>query len=431
MTKKQIKDETMVNDGAYENAMTGLGKKGMDKATHTRASMYVPADLEQLASMKVQDGIAAFIVDGFPEAALMKDITIAGDVKGEAFKMASELGLFNAIKKAGSYLRLTGGAVVVTEYENDDSIEKEPPKNAKVKGYRVYSAGKVSLQSDDFKNGENPSVFRCNIIGGNQVGINPSRCTVFKGVELPDVIENCLREQYFGVSALYPVEQALKDLASVSGAIINMAQETGTLLLRLSNLNLMLSKPDCGIADIHKVMSLVKLTMNSMRAAFASEKDGFDILSHNFAGLPEVWTKCMAMVSAKSRIPMSILFGQSATGLAQTNEGDIKAWCEAVSMWRTNYLYKGSCELIAELTRRNGKKELSEFTWGAVDEMTLDQTLKALDLQSQTMERYINKGVLGPDEVRTSVFENGHSWEVTVTDGKKLPMPPQYGNGEE
>lgn len=422
--------KVQVKDGAYENAMTGLGKKGMDKAAHTVASKYTPANLVELATMKVKDGIAAFIVDGFTEASLMKDITIAGDAKGEALKAASEKGLIKAIKKAGSNIRLSGGSIIVTEYEGDsgNDIEKEPPKDAKVKGYRIYSAGKVNLQQSDFDGGEEPSVFRCKIIGAGEVSVHPSRCTVFKGSELPDVIENCLREQYFGVSALYPVEQALKDLASVSGAIINMAQETGTLLLRLSSLNLMLSKPNCGIDDIHKVMSLVKLTMNSMRAAFASEKDGFDILSHNFAGLPEVWTKCMMLVSAKSRIPMSILFGQSASGLAQTNEGDIKAWCEAVSMWRSNYLYEPSCKLLADLTRRNLGKELSEFTWGAVDEMTLKQTLEALDLQSQTMERYINKGVLGQDEVRTSVFENGHSWEVTIENGKKLPIPPQYNN---
>jgi hypothetical protein len=197
--------------------------------------------------------------------------------------------------------------------------------------------------------------------------------------------------------------------------------------LRLNNLSLLLSKPDNGIEDIHKIISAMKLCMNSMRATFAGPKDSYDMINHNFAGIAELWTKKQMDVSAKSRIPMSILFGQSATGLAQTNEGDIKSWCSSVGSWRQEYLYVPMCRLIADFCKRNLGKDYSEFNWGAIDEMTLKQTLEALDLQSQTLERYMNRGVLGPDEVRTSVFENGHSWEVSVKDGKKLPKPSNYG----
>jgi len=433
-TELQVKDGIDVNDGAYENAATGLGKKGEDKAAHTVVAPYVPADLVSLATMKVKDGIAAFIVDGFPTAALMKEPKIIGDEDGKAYKEASEKGLFKAVKKAGSFLRLTGGSVVVTEYDSDrdtESLKSEPPKSAKVKGYRVYSAGKVDLQSTDFEGGsDDPKVFRVKVVGAGTVEVHPSRCTVFKGPELPDVIENSVKEQYFGVSELCAVEQDLKDLASISGAVVNMIQETGTLLLRLNNLSLMLSKPDNGIEDLHKIISTMKLCMSSMHATFAGPKDGYDMINHNFAGIAELWTKKQMDVSAKSRVPMSILFGQSATGLAQTNDGDIKAWCSSVGSWRQEYLYVPMCRLIADLCSRNLGNDYSEFNWGAIDEMTLKQTLEALEIQSKTLERYLNMNVLGEDEIRTSVFQNGHSWEVSVTDGRKLPKPSNFGKGE-
>ena len=416
MTK--TKQAIQIKDGAYENMATGLGKKSMDKSANIRATPYTPAKLPELASMKVQDGIAAFIVDGIPEAALMKDVSITNDGDGAAFKIASNIGLFRAIKDAGSELRLTGGALIVTEYEGDtvETLATEPNPSAKVKSYRVYSAGKVDLQNGDF-NGEEPDFFNVLLLDGKSRKIHPSRCTVFKGPKLPDVLSDVsLRERYFGVSALYPVEQSLKELAAVSGAIIHMAQETGTLLLRLSDLNMMLSKPDCGVEDLHKVLSLLKLCMNSMRAGFAGKDDGFDILSHNFAGLPEVWTKSMALVSSRSRIPMSILFGQSATGLAQTNEGDIKAWCQLVDMWRNNYLYAPSCKLISDLTARNHTEKFEEFTWGAVDEMTLKELLEARKLQAETLDIYFKDGALYPEEMREGVFKNGHSWEISVKD---------------
>lgn len=185
----QVNDGIEVNDGAYENAATGLGKKGMDKAAHTVVAPYVPADLVSLATMKVKDGIAAFIVDGFPTAALMKEPKIIGDEDGKAYKEASKAGLFKAVKKAGSFLRLTGGSVVVTEYDSDsnaESLKTEPPKNAKVKGYRVYSAGKVDLRDTDFEKGsDEPRTFRVKVIGGDTFEVHPSRCTVFKGPETP------------------------------------------------------------------------------------------------------------------------------------------------------------------------------------------------------------------------------------------------------
>ena len=174
----------------------------------------------------------------------------------------------------------------------------------------------------------------------------------------------------------------------------------------------------------------MKLCMNSMRATFAGPKDGYDMINHNFAGIAELWTKKQMDVSAKSRIPMSILFGQSATGLAQTNEGDIKSWCSSVGSWRQEYLYVPMCRLIADFCTRNLGKDYTEFNWGAIDEMTLKQTLEALEIQSKTLERYLNMNVLGEDEIRTSVFQNGHSWEVSVADGRKLPKPSNFGKGE-
>lgn len=418
MTKKvKLLDEATVNDGAYENLATGLGIKSMDKTENVHATPYDPANLPELASMVVKDGTAAFIVDGFPEASLMKDVTITNDTDGSALKLFSSSGLRKAVKKAGSALRLTGGAVVVTEYDGDNknNINKQPSANAKVKGYRVYSAGKVNLQKVDF-DGDQPKFFRVKPIGGEEVIVHPSRCTVFHGRELPDVLDGGTRETYFGVSALAPVEDSLKKLAAVSGAIANMAQESGTLLIKMANIALHLSKPDCGVNDVHRIMSLLKLTMNSMRAAFAGKDDGFEILSHNFAGLPEVWQKCQVDVAAKSRIPMSIMFGQSATGLAQTNEGDIKTWCQSVEMWRSDYLYDPTCRMLADLTRRNLNKEFSEFTWGAVDEMTLKQTLEAMKMQADYLNIYCNMGSIEPDEIRDSVFKNGHSWEVSLED---------------
>jgi len=413
MTKKA----KSIMDGAYINSATGLGMMCMDKSENVCVTPYEECDLQKLATMVVKDGIADFIVNGYSEAALMKDITITNDSEGKALKKVYEIGLIDALKEAGSNSRLTGGSVIVTEYEGDDSIEAlktSPQANKEIVGYRVYSAGNVKLDKNDF-NGNEPNIINVKLIDGSEVAVNRERCTVIHGKKLPDVLSGVsLRERYFGVSELQKVEGDLRTFAAICGAIANMAQETGVLLTKFANLNMMLSKPDCGTKDIHTLLTSMKLCMNSMRMTYVGKDDDFQILNHTFAGLPEIVQKYMVTISAKSRVPVSILWGVSASGLAQTNDADVKMWCQEVEQWRSKTLYRPACKLISDFTRRNLKKEYSEFTWGEVDEMTLKQVLESKKMQAETLEKYYNMGAVDKDEIRDGVFVNGHSWEISV-----------------
>lgn len=408
------------SDGAYTNLVTGLGDAGIDKTERTAATPYVPANLEELARMQMQDGLADIITCDPVDVAFMNDPALAGDDSGEIYEAATRAGIVEAIQSAGEEQRLTGGAVIVREYEEEaygdgPALGEPPAANWKVSGVRVYGAGEIYLHAEDFQ-GDKPAAFPIRLMDGTEARVHPARCVVFHGKRLPGSLRTAgsIRENYFGTSALRPVEKALKDLATVTGSIVNMATETGTLLISLDGINEMLSKPDCGVRDVHQIMSLVKLCMNSMRATFAGPNDKFQILSHNFGGIPDVLQKLMVLTAAKSHIPMSILFGQSATGLAQTNEGDAKAYAKTVNAWRQRYIYKPAAEIFADFARRNFGKEVPGFTWGAIDTRTVTEELEARKRESEIDAAAINMGVLTADEVRRARYENGHSFELSV-----------------
>lgn len=80
----------------------------------------------------------------------------------------------------------------------------------------------------------------------------------------------------------------------------------------------MLADPDNGLKAVRERMSLTNLSMSSMRSLFQDKDDTFSMVSHNFTGIPDVVRLMMVVTCAKSRIPMSILFGQSVTGLSAT-----------------------------------------------------------------------------------------------------------------
>ena len=169
-----------IRDGAYGNFVTGMGRRDTDKTENTFVNPYAGTDIVELARIKVQDGIAARIVECVPETAFKEPVTITGDSSGKVFKEASAVGLFEALQLAGEYQRLTGGALIVSEYENEYDIEqlKRPaPENRKISQYRVYSAGKVEFQPTDFQ-GDTPKVYRVVLLDNKRIEIHPSRCTV-------------------------------------------------------------------------------------------------------------------------------------------------------------------------------------------------------------------------------------------------------------
>lgn len=411
-------EKKTLNDGAYKNFALGMGVAGIDKAGATRAAGYVEADLLELARMKAQDGLAAKIVESIPETAFKHDLAIMGDDDGAIFKALSAVGLFDALQLAGEYQRLTGGAVIVTEYDDarDALGVSKPVRNgARIINYRVYSSAKVRLNPSDFE-GDSPKYYPVERRDGQTINVDPSRVTVIYGKTLPDVLGNTsTREAFFGASALKPCEKSLKNLATVLGSIVTMASETGAMMFNLDGFNEIMSRPDCGVRDAKELIGLVKYSMGSMRAAFMGANDKINILSHNFAGLPDILQKLMNQVCADSQIPASILFGQTVSGLSQTNEGDLKAYGETVEKWRTRYLYRPACRLIADFCARNlNKADISEFTWGPVSVMTENELIEARAKQADTLSKYYQIGAISADEIRNAVFVNGHSFEISL-----------------
>lgn len=402
-------------DGAYVNGITGAGLKMSDKSAHTRAEVYTPADLKELANMVVGDGVADRIVSFVPETAFENDFTITGDSDGSIFKECSDSGLIEALQEAGECQRLTGGAIVVTEYDElGDNLMNEPMDKAGITGYRVYSAGSVELDRNDFV-GDNPRFFRIRRIDSETVDINPSRVTVFKGKKLPDVLRgSSIRETFFGTSALKPCEKSLKDLADIMTSGVNMAMENGLSVFNFDGFEQIFHGEDCGASKISQMMSIIKLSMSTMRAVLLGSKDKVEFKSHNFAGMPELMQKYINQVCADSGFPVSILFGQSATGLAQTNKADVDAFCGLAEKWRSRYMYKPSCRLVKDLARRNKSKDASEFTWGPTTAMSVLEKIDAFYKQAQGIKIYHDVGSITPDEIRENVFVNGHSWDISV-----------------
>lgn len=424
MAKQNRKPKAVsIKDSAYTNAMTGLGMMATDKTTHTRPnSLNLVQNDDELAMMYIQDGIATTIADIFPETALADDIAITGDTDGKILKDLEAIGFSEAVIEAGSMARLFGGSAILTLYDGSSPFYSKPKPTEKIIGYKVYSCADFDIGNNDYVTDYSSEyyneieLFNLNLENGKRIKIHESRLTIFRNKKAPRNLKTIsFKQKYFGCSSVKEVDDSLKDLGSTMSSVANMASENGVKVFSLEGLTDILSRPDGGVPKLQERMNVINMLMSSFRTIFQDKLDEFKMVSHNFAGIPDIIRLMMVVACAKSRIPMSILFGQSITGLSGTNDGDLKTFYADVNGWRKKVLYRPMCELITEYMNRNERKAGNhDFTFAPIGALTGKEYIDAKKVQADTCEKFFNMGAMTSSEIRKCALENGGTFELSV-----------------
>lgn len=420
------------NDGAYYNLVTGLGSAKSDKDEHTRIinGIRLP-DWTALGSQYIKDGIVRRLARGPAVKALKSPIVLTDDKEDNIYKALAmpNLDFFGVCRDAGTWARLFGGALVVTLFENDGpaDLSKEPGKSDKVVGYRVYTPGRINLTENNICEDVNSEwfgkveVYPIQQRSGTVLNIHASRCHLFHGVKVPDILDSDIHSYIFGCSEVDAANIGLKKLPGAFGAISNMLQENGLTIFGIDGLASMLAT-EGGIAKVRERMNVVKLGMSSMRAVFQDKNDTFDMKSHSMSDVPESVKMLMAYCSALTDIPVSILFGNMVSGLSSTNEGDIRQYNDMVDTWRTDCLYAPMIEMLTEyMTRNENRTGPQDFQWGELSQSTETEKADLFDKKVNSCKTLYEMGSMTPKEARENLIVNGGTSEISV----KSAEPPK------
>ena len=428
------KVETM--DGAYENFVTGMGTMGADKDEHTHVRIGITRPrYSELSSQYAKDGIVRRIAQMPAVKALKTPITINDDPEGETFKSLSKLGMFDAVRKAGTWSRLHGGAIVVTIYDNDgDDLSVPPRKSAKVSGYRVYSVSELQLVESSLVSDVSSDYYGkvekwpVKLRNGRIIEIHDSRVTMFKGVQIPQETDTDIDTYLFGISEVEAANNGILKLAPTFGGISNMLQENGIGVFSLANFSSMLASQG-GYDKARNRMSLIKLGMSTMRAVVQDKDDHFEMKSHSMADVPESVKMLMAYVSSLTGMPVSILFGNMVSGLSSTNDGDIRQMNDLVEQWREDCLYVPMCKMLSEYRNRNeGKAGDHDFQFGSVTQMTEKEKADLRNANVDAAQKLYNMGCFSAKEIRENILVNGGQFDLTV---KSSALPKNENSNPE
>lgn len=427
-----MENAIFLNDGAYYNLVTGLGSKTSDKDEHTRiiGGIQLP-DWQALGAQYIKDGIVRRLARDPAVKALKSPIVLADDKEDKIYNTLSmpEFDFFGTCIEAGTWARLFGGALVVSLFENDGDgdLEKEPGKGDKVVGYRVYTPGRIMITDSSIQNETSSrwfgkvEVFPVQNRNGSTTNVHASRCHLFKGIKVPDVLDSDIHSYIFGASEVDSANIGLKKLPGAFGAISNMLQENGLSIFGIDGLASMLAT-EGGIDKVRERMNTVKLGMSSMHAVFQDKNDTFDMKSHSMSDVPESVKMIMAYASALTGIPVSILFGNMVSGLSSTNEGDIRQYNDMVAQWRTACLYAPMVEMLTEyMTRNEGRKGPQAFQWGSLDESTESEKADLFEKKVNSCKTLYEMGAMTPKEARENLIVNGGTSEISV----KSAEPPK------
>lgn len=429
MARRRLKQ----NDGAYTNLVTALGT-GSDKDTYTKvdtSGLGMP-NYGELGAQYAKDGIVARLTSGPLVKALKTPFTIDGDKDGKIWEEMSRLGFVKAIKTAGTYARLFGGSLIVTLYEGSDNLETRAPASGKVVGYRVFSCARCTLEMADLVDKadseyfNNVELYPIRKRNGEIQKVHASRVQVIHGNLLPDSIDTDLTTEFFGTSEVLRVNDGIMRIAPAIGGLSNMLQENGLAVYSLDGLARMMAAPD-GVNKIRERMSVVKLGMSSMRAVFQDKNDSFEMKSHSFSDMHDSIKALFEYTSALSGIPVSILFGNTVSGLSNTNEGDIRQYDDLVDQYRTEVLYEPMCAMIGDFCKRNGfGKFKGSFQFGDLSQMSATEKAEWFGKRVDAAEKLVNMGAMTGKEVRENLLVNGTSSEWSVS-SSAVPAQPQEG----
>ena len=415
-------NKVQIDDGAYENAVIGVGNAMHDKTEHNAVGVTRFLSFDEIGRIYVQDGIGARIVKAVSDSALSFGWEFDGDDDYRKHNLFDSFLSKNKMLEISRNVRRTGGALVYMQIADGLEIDK-PAGAGKVAGTTVYSAGVVN----DIRfglDGITPEQYVVRNSAGNQITLHASRCVVVHGEKLPDEI-SCSADkvrQFFGVGIFDSMFDKLSNYGISIKELCNLLAESNITVTSIKGLMTLLSQnPDSALNILTARFTAGKLSKSILKTVVQDADDSTTIKSPSFTGLMDV-VKCIQMALAAScGLSMSKIFGEGASGLSATGEGDRRNDNDVVRMWQELVINDAIRDVYAQIALRNLKSsEPVSVTFAPIDSPTLSELSDIRLKQVQALRQLWEMEVITSDEIRTMIaggFPNDIN--VSAKDGTK------------
>ena len=267
-----------------------------------------------------------------------------------------------------------------------------------------------------------PELYEINPIfgGGNQHTIHESRVIRFDGSWLPT--KKQVANQGWHDSILSSMISDIKNFIISNQSAGQLLQDFITKVLKMPNLadlieNEQFNAIEARIQYALRAMSNVGLSL--IQGGGDGVGEDFEKIQTPITGFPDLLEKMRDMVCAAIGVPKVKLFGQQPGKLSGLDE-TIRIYDDEVAAYQETELRspieRAYTLLLKSQENTKGEPDVWSLEFNPLRKKTDKEKAEIYDITSQGDERYINTGVLSPDEVAASRFTPDGFNQNTIID---------------
>jgi uncharacterized protein len=401
----------------WANVLTGLGMKARDKKTRATYLLDANIDKRELADIYRKDGFARKLIDRPVYDMLREGFEIKNDVDQAVVEYLKDLKWKHHVSRTLKWDRLYGGALLIVGAQDGQTLDT--PLNRRtlrsIEFMRVVDAYGYDREKNVETDPESrryglPNTYVVNAGDpSKEYEVHYTRAFEYSGLPIPPGSSDLDRgKKAGGDSVLQGSYEALRALGVTYSNVESILDDFVTTTLTIKGLQGMIASGNEGrvLTRMH-IMDMAKSIINTV---LLDENEKYTKETSSVTGLAELIDRAAERLGAVSNIPIRILMGKQLGGLNNDGSAETRDWYDYVSALQEDYL-QPCLEWLVDLSMacREGPtrgKEIDgwRIVFNPLWQLSDKEVAEIHNIQAEADTKYIDTGVLQPEEIAMSRF---------------------------
>jgi phage-related protein (TIGR01555 family) len=380
-----------------------------DKRSHSQFGFEFVTPYELEAAYQ-SNWLARRIVDKPNEDALREWRAFSGKQAKEIANEERRLGVQQAYLDTCCWADLYGGAAIlmVTGQDLSQPLNLDKIKKGGLKNLVVFDRWDIQPAEFNFTNPLAPNWMlpEFYMMVNGQQKIHHSHIIRRTGARLPRRMRQF--EQGWGDSRLRRCMSDLRDVVATKGGIASLVLEANVDTISVSGLKAALASAQCdNVTERYRMFGMLKSIVNL--GLLDKESETYERNSIAFSGLSSIMEQFMVWTAGAAEMPVTELWGQSASGLSANGEGDLKTYHGTIKGKQDGQM-RLDLELMDQVLIRSALGTYPddiEFEWNPLAQTSgVEQAQEDL-AEAQADALYIENGVIKPSHAMRKAQAKG------------------------
>jgi len=435
-----------VRADGLQNVLIGMGT-GRDKGQYTKTTATIFLAQEELENL-YGEWLPRRIVDIYADQATRKGFKVlfGGDgVRAEEVQgieqVIEDLYILEHLNLAAKNSRLYGGACLLLFIDDGRPAYMPVDKRniRRIEDIECLDRWQIAPVINEENLYDYSKATYYQIISGDLINqpqltyIHKDRILRFDGDWLPYRVRQ--RNYGWGMSSLQTVYDSFRHYWTGLNSAATLLTEFDIFVHKVRGLAAMLAAgKESSIRDRLQVNDMSKSIYRGY--AIDAEKEELEFISRNFGGIGEILEKLRVDIIGASKIPHTVLFGESPSGLGSTGRSEERDFAKTLADYQSVH-FKRPIKKLMEMIMlskdgptKGEPPESWRISFNPLFELN-DREMADVRARVAAVDgRYIQLGVLSPKEVADARY-GGSEWsmELTLDPSVVRELPTQGGGG--